>query len=240
VRAVRGLRRFRAMTKTRKERKGAARHPGAPAPPRERLREILRILGRTYPDAHCELRFSTPLELLVATILSAQCTDARVNQVTESLFKAYRSAADYAGADPATFEQEIRSTGFFRNKAKNILACCQTLVRDFGGIVPRTMEELVTLPGVGRKTANILLYNAYRIPGFGVDTHVVRVTNRLGLVDTEDPEKIETAICALLPAAEWGQATHRFIFHGRRTCHAKQPSCPGCSVRSICPWPEKR
>jgi len=228
------------MTKTRKERKGAARHPGAPAPPRERLREILRILGRTYPDAHCELRFSTPLELLVATILSAQCTDARVNQVTESLFKAYRSAADYAGADPATFEQEIRSTGFFRNKAKNILACCQTLVRDFGGIVPRTMEELVTLPGVGRKTANILLYNAYRIPGFGVDTHVVRVTNRLGLVDTEDPEKIETAICALLPAAEWGQATHRFIFHGRRTCHAKQPSCPGCSVRSICPWPEKR
>ena len=228
------------MTKTRKERKGAARHPGAPAPPRERLREILRILGRTYPDAHCELRFSTPLELLVATILSAQCTDARVNQVTESLFKTYRSAADYAGADPATFEQEIRSTGFFRNKAKNILACCQTLVRDFGGIVPRTMEELVTLPGVGRKTANILLYNAYRIPGFGVDTHVVRVTNRLGLVDTEDPEKIETAICALLPAAEWGQATHRFIFHGRRTCHAKQPSCPGCSVRSICPWPEKR
>jgi len=197
-------------------------------------------LGRTYPDAHCELRFATPLELLVATILSAQCTDARVNQVTESLFKTYRSAADYAGADPATFEQEIRSTGFFRNKAKNILACCQTLVRDFGGIVPRTMEELVTLPGVGRKTANILLYNAYGIPGFGVDTHVVRVTNRLGLVDTEDPEKIETAICALLPAAEWGQATHRFIFHGRRTCHAKQPNCPGCSVRSICPWPEKR
>jgi endonuclease-3 len=228
------------MTETPKKGKGAVGRAGAPASPRERLREILRILGRTYPDAHCELRFSTPLELLVATILSAQCTDARVNQVTQSLFMTYRSAADYAGADPATFEQEIRSTGFFRSKAKNILACCQKLVRDFGGIVPRTMEDLVMLPGVGRKTANILLYNAYGIPGFGVDTHVVRVTNRLGLVDTEDPEKIETAICALLPAAEWGQATHRFIFHGRRTCHAKQPSCPGCSVRSICPWPEKR
>ena len=208
--------------------------------PRERLQEILRILARTYPDAHCELDFSTPLELLVATILSAQCTDARVNQVTASLFKKYRSAADFAGADPATFEQEIRSTGFFRNKAKNILACCQKLVRDFGGKVPRTMEELVTLPGVGRKTANILLFNAYGIPGFGVDTHVLRVTNRLGLVDTEDPEKIEAAVCTLLPSAEWGQATHLFIFHGRRTCNAKQPRCPECSVRSLCPWPGKR
>lgn len=207
---------------------------------RERLREILRILGRTYPDAQCELHFSTPLELLVATILSAQCTDARVNQVTASLFKKYRSAADYAGADPATFEQEIRSTGFFRNKAKNILACCQQLVHDFGGTVPRTMEKLVTLPGVGRKTANILLYNAYGIPGFGVDTHVVRVTNRLGLVDTEDPEKIEAAICALLPAAEWGHTTHLFIFHGRRTCHAKQPNCSDCPVRALCPWPDTR
>jgi endonuclease III len=146
----------------------------------------LEILARTYPDARCELNFSTPLELLVATILSAQCTDARVNQVTASLFTKYRSAADYAGADPATFEEEIRSTGFFRNKAKNILTCCRQLVRDFGGKVPRTMEELVTLPGVGRKTANILLYNAYGIPGFGVDTHVVRVTNRLGLSTQRD------------------------------------------------------
>src|SRR5512136_784336 len=228
------------MIETPKKRKGADKRGGAPASPRERLREILRILARTHPDAHCELDFSTPLELLVATILSAQCTDARVNQVTASLFKKYRSAADFAGADPATFEQEIRSTGFFRNKAKNILACCQTLIRDFGGTVPRTMEELVTLPGVGRKTANILLYNAYGIPGFGVDTHVVRVTNRLGLVDTEDPEKIEAAICALLPSAEWGQTTHLFIFHGRRTCHAKQPDCPGCTLRAVCPWPEKR
>jgi endonuclease-3 len=207
--------------------------------PQERLREILRILARTYPDARCELDFSTPLELLVATILSAQCTDARVNQVTASLFKKYRSAADYAGADPATFEQEIRSTGFFRNKAKNILGCCQRLVEGFGGRVPRAMEELVTLPGVGRKTANILLYNAYGTPGFGVDTHVVRVTNRLGLVDTEDPEKIEAWICRLLPEGLWGPSTHLFIFHGRRTCHAKKPSCSGCAIRALCPWPGK-
>lgn len=222
-------------------RKGKQKTGGRGSVParRPRLGEILEILARTYPDAHCELNFSTPLELLVATILSAQCTDARVNQVTASLFGKYRSAGDYAGADPATFEQEIRSTGFFRNKAKNILACCEKLVRDFGGKVPRTMEELVTLPGVGRKTANILLYNAYGIPGFGVDTHVVRVTNRLGLVDTEDPEKIEAAICSLVPDASWGQATHRFIFHGRRTCHAKQPACLGCAVRTLCPWPGK-
>jgi endonuclease-3 len=163
-----------------------------------------------------------------------------VNQVTATLFKQYRAAADYAGADPALFEDAIRSTGFFRNKAKNIIACCEKLVRDFGGAVPRTMEELVTLPGVGRKTANILLYNAYGIPGFGVDTHVVRVTNRLGLIDTEDPEKIETAICAMIPEAEWGRATHRFIFHGRRTCHAKQPACPRCVLHALCPWPEKQ
>lgn len=209
-------------------------------PAAERIKPIIAKLKRRYPAAQCSLDFGSPLQLLVATILSAQCTDARVNQVTASLFKTYRSAADYAGADPDTFEQEIRSTGFFRNKAKNILACCQKLVRNFSGTVPRTMEELVTLPGVGRKTANILLYNAYGIPGFGVDTHVVRVTNRLGLVNTEDPEKIEAAVCALLPAAEWGRATHLFIFHGRRTCHAKQPNCPDCTVRAICPWPEKR
>jgi endonuclease-3 len=208
--------------------------------PRQLLHRILEVLARTYPEARCELDFTTPLELLVATILSAQCTDARVNQVTALLFKKYRSAADYAAADPATFEQEIRSTGFFRNKAKNILACCRSVVRNFGGQVPRTMEDLVTLPGVGRKTANILLYNAYGLPGFGVDTHVIRVTNRLGLVDTEDPEKIEAAICAMLPTDHWGHATHLFIFHGRRVCHAKQPACAGCPVRALCPWPGKR
>lgn len=225
------------MTGTRK----AGRQSAPPAGPlAQRVRKILAILKRTYPGARIELDFRTPLELLVATILSAQCTDARVNLVTPHLFKQYRSAKDYAKADPATFEQEIRTTGFFRSKAKNIIACCQALHERFGGEVPRSMEELTTLPGVGRKTANILLYNAYGIPGFGVDTHVVRVTNRLGLVDTEDPEKIEETLCQVIPQDEWGEATHLVIFHGRRTCHAKQPGCPECSVRSLCPWPGKR
>jgi len=219
----------------------AGGHPGPPAgPPKERLHRILETLGRTYPDARCELEFTTPLELLVATILSAQCTDARVNQVTPALFKRYRSAKAYAEADPPTLEEEVRPTGFFRNKTKSLIACCQKLVQDFGGEVPRTMEELARLPGVGRKTANILLYNAFGLPGFGVDTHVIRVTNRLGLVTSEDPEKIEAAVCAVLPAAEWGQATHLFIFHGRRTCHARQPACPECTIRSLCPWSGKR
>lgn len=204
------------------------------------VRKILNILARTYPDARIELHFTSPLELLVATILSAQCTDARVNLVTPHLFRKYRSARAYAEADPAVFEEEIRSTGFFRSKAKNIISCCQKVVQDFGGEVPRTMEELTDLPGVGRKTANIILYNAYSVPGFAVDTHVARVTNRLGLVDTEDPDRIEEAMCRLLPREEWGQATHLFIFHGRRTCAAKQPRCPQCPVRSLCPWPGKR
>jgi len=202
--------------------------------------KLLNILTKTYPDARCELNFTSPLELLVATILSAQCTDARVNLVTPNLFKTYRSAKAYAEADPTVFEQKIRTTGFFRSKAKNIIACCQKLVRDFGGKVPRTMEELVTLPGVGRKTANIILYNAYGIPGFAVDTHVARVTNRLGLVRTEDPDKIEEAMCRLLAREAWGQATHLLVFHGRRTCQAKQPRCPQCTLRSLCPWPGKQ
>ena len=216
--------------------------PGvANAPPdKRRASRILGILGRTYPDAHCELTFSTPLELLVATILSAQCTDARVNMVTERLFKKYRSALAYAEADPAAFEEDIRSTGFFRSKTRNIIACCQALVRDFGGTVPRTMDALTSLPGVGRKTANLVLYNAYGIPGFAVDTHVARVTNRLGLVDTEDPDTIEALLCPAIPRDQWGEATHLFIFHGRRTCNAKQPRCPQCSVRSLCPWPGQR
>ncbi|MBI2454528.1 MAG: endonuclease III [candidate division NC10 bacterium] len=216
------------------------RRQGAARPPKRTVARILEILAKTYPDARCELHFTTPLELLVATILSAQCTDARVNLVTPHLFKKYRSATAYAEADPAVFEQEIRTTGFFRSKARNIIACCQTLVRDFGGEVPRSMEELTRLPGVGRKTANIILYNAYGIPGFAVDTHVARVTNRLGLVHTEDPDTIEEQMCQVLPREAWGQATHLFIFHGRRTCQAKQPKCPQCALRSLCPWSGKR
>ncbi len=220
--------------------KAAGRGQAAPPPANRAVARILEILAKAYPDAQCELHFTSPLELLVATILSAQCTDARVNLVTPHLFRAYRSARAYAEADPATFEQEIRSTGFFRSKTRNILACCRALVRDFGGKVPKTMEELVSLPGVGRKTANIILYNAYGIPGFAVDTHVARVTNRLGLVHTEEPDRIEEQMCRLLPRDGWGQGTHLFIFHGRRTCHARQPSCPQCMIRSLCPWPGKR
>jgi endonuclease-3 len=221
-------------------RRSTAGGTAAGSPDKRTVTRILSILGKTYPDARCELNFSTPLELLIATILSAQCTDARVNMVTGELFKRYRSARAFAEADPSRLEEEIRSTGFFRSKAKNTIACCQALVREFGGAVPRTMEELTTLPGVGRKTANIVLYNAYGIPGFGVDTHVVRVTNRLGLVDTEEPDAIEALLCPVIPREQWGMATHLFIFHGRRTCHAKQPRCPECRVRSLCPWPEKR
>jgi endonuclease-3 len=204
-----------------------------------RLGRILDILAKTYPHARIELEFSSPLELLVATILSAQCTDARVNLVTQRLFKKYRSAKAYAEADPAVFEEEIRSTGFFQNKAKNIRACCQKLARDFGGQVPQTMDELTTLPGVGRKTANIVLFNAYGIPGFAVDTHVARVTNRLGLAGTDDPDEIEEVLCTFVPREKWGPATHLFIFHGRRTCHAKQPCCVACTLQALCPWPGK-
>jgi endonuclease-3 len=220
--------------------KSSGRGKTASPPTKATVGKILDILAKTYPDARIELHFTSPLELLVATILSAQCTDARVNLVTPPLFQKYRSAKAYAEADPAVFEEEIRSTGFFRSKAKNIIACCQKLVQDFGGEVPRNMEELTGLPGVGRKTANIILYNAYGVPGFAVDTHVTRVTNRLGLVTTEDPDRIEEAMCRLLPREEWGQATHLFIFHGRRTCAAKQPRCPECTVRSLCPWPGKQ
>ncbi|HTX52650.1 MAG TPA: endonuclease III [Candidatus Baltobacteraceae bacterium] len=209
------------------------------APAAARIGEILAILARTFPDARCELNFRTPLELLVATILSAQCTDVRVNKVTESLFTKFHSASDYAHADPAQFEEAIRPTGFFRSKAKNIIGCAQALLRQFNGRVPRRMEDLVTLPGVGRKTANIVLYHAYGNPGFAVDTHVGRVTNRLGLVDTEDPEAIEAEITTMIPEAEWGLASDRFIFHGRRICHARVPACPTCPVRALCPWPQR-
>jgi len=206
--------------------------PGGSPP--GRLRAILRILGETYPDAHCELDFRTPLELLVATILSAQCTDARVNQVTASLFAKYRTAADYAGADPAVFENEIRSTGFFRNKAKSILACCAKLVREFGGAVPRTMEELVTLPGVGRKTANLVLTIGFGMPGICVDTHVHRISNRLGIVKTKTPEQTEFALRKVLPRRHWIPYNDLLVTFGQHVCKPISPLCSGCPVSDLC------
>jgi endonuclease-3 len=202
----------------------------------ERAREIVRRLARTYPDATCALEHRNALELLVATILSAQCTDARVNQVTRTLFKKYRTARDYAQADPRRFEQEIRSTGFFRNKAKSILAAAKMLVAMHGGRVPGTMEDLLELPGVARKTANVVLGTWFKkASGVVVDTHVHRVARRLGLTDEDDPKKIERDLMELLPPEEWIDFSHRVIWHGRRLCTARKPKCGDCPLASCCP-----
>jgi endonuclease-3 len=201
-----------------------------------RTRKIISGLKRAYPDAHCELNFSNPLELLVATILSAQCTDKRVNLVTQELFKKYRTAQDYANARPEQLEEEIKSTGFFRNKAKSIRACCQALVEHHGGDVPQSMGELIMLGGVGRKTANVVLGNAFHInEGVVVDTHVARLSHRLGLTREEAPEKIERDLVQLVPQKEWTLFSHLLIWHGRRRCMARNPDCPGCEVREYCP-----
>jgi endonuclease-3 len=202
----------------------------------ERAMKIIAALRRTYPDAHCELNFSNPLELLIATILSAQCTDKRVNIVTKDLFRKYRLAADYADAPAAKLEQAIRTTGFFRNKAKNIRACCAALVKQFGGEVPRTMDELHALAGVGRKTANVVLGNAFGInAGVVVDTHVTRLSNRLGLTKETDAVKIERELMALVPQKQWALFSHWLIWHGRRRCGARRPDCANCEIRKLCP-----
>jgi endonuclease III len=202
-------------------------------------RKITDLLLQRYPNARTALRFSNPLELLVATILSAQCTDARVNEVTKTLFQKYRRAADYANADQTTFEQEIRSTGFYRNKAKTVLACARKLVADFGGEVPDKLEQLVTLPGVGRKTANVVLGNAFGRQAIAVDTHVMRVANRLGLVRSDDADEIEMALAAVVPADRQTAFGSAMILHGRETCVARKPRCPDCVLLKLCQWPDK-
>jgi len=203
---------------------------------RKRTMKIIAALDRTYPQAHCELDHAGPLQLLVATILSAQCTDKRVNLVTNELFKKYRSAADYANASLADLEQAIKSTGFFRNKAKNIQACCRKLIERHGGVVPHTMEELTQLDGVGRKTANVVLGNAFGINvGVVVDTHVARLSQRLGLTKQKTPEKIETDLMALVPQKQWTLFSHWLIWHGRRRCDARRPDCEHCEVKRLCP-----
>ena len=202
--------------------------------------KILASLRRAYPDAHCELNFSNPLELLVATILSAQCTDKRVNIVTAELFKKFRTARDYAEAPLAEIEEAIKSTGFFRNKAKNIQACCRKLVERHRGEVPRTMEELHSLDGVGRKTANVVLGNAFDINvGVVVDTHVSRLSQRLGLTREKTPEKIELALMKLVPQGDWTIFSHWLIWHGRRRCDARKPDCVRCEIRDLCPTGSK-
>lgn len=204
-----------------------------------RARKILSRLARTYPDARTELHFTTPLDLLVATILSAQCTDERVNAVTAQLFPRYRRAQDWADLPLPTLEKEIHSTGFFRAKARSIVGMARGLVERHGGEVPRTLEALVALPGVGRKTANVVLGNAFGIPALAVDTHVFRVSQRLGLARGEDPEEIHDQLCLVLPKPGWTQASHLLILHGRRVCFARNPACPTCPVEPLCPWPGK-
>ena len=201
-----------------------------------RVKRIISSLQKTYPDAHCELNHSNPLELLVATILSAQCTDKRVNVVTAGLFKKYRTAADYAKADPTELEQDIRATGFFRNKAKNTQACCRKLVERHGGQVPQSMEELTQLDGVGRKTANVVLGNAFGTQaGIVVDTHVARLSQRLGLSRQKEPEKIERELTKFVPQTLWTLFSHWLIWHGRRRCYARSPDCPNCEIKNLCP-----
>lgn len=202
----------------------------------ERTNAILAALPRIYPDAHCELNHRNPLELLIATILSAQCTDKRVNLVTAELFKKYRTAADFAGAPLADLEEAVKTTGFFRNKAKNIQACCQQLLARHGGEVPRSMDELTALAGAGRKTANVVLGNAFGINvGVVVDTHVARLSQRLGLTREATPEKIETDLMKLVPQPQWTLFSHWLIWHGRRRCDARQPDCAACELRELCP-----
>ena len=204
-------------------------------PIRRRALRINEALTELYPDAHCALHHANPLQLLVATILSAQCTDERVNKVTPALFARYPDAKAYANADIGELETLIQSTGFFRNKARNIQACCQMLVEKHGGQVPRTMEELVPLPGVGRKTANVILGNAFGVPGIPVDTHVGRLSRRMGLTEHDDPVKVETDLAALVPKEEWTMFGHRMIFHGRQVCQSRKPKCAECTLKKICP-----
>jgi endonuclease-3 len=194
-----------------------------------------RLLAERYPDAHCELDFRNPLELLVATILSAQSTDVRVNLTTPALFDRYRTAADYAAADRAELEEMIKSTGFFRAKSDSLLKLGARLVSDYGGEVPNTLEQLVTLPGVGRKTANVVLGNAFGIPGITVDTHVGRLSRRFGWTVSEDPVVIEQELGDLFARKDWTMLSHRVIFHGRRTCHARKAACGACVVAKLCP-----
>lgn len=210
--------------------------PGADAAARRRAaRRVFTVLSREYPDAHCELDFENPLQLLVATMLSAQCTDRRVNLVTPALFNRYPDAAALAGARQPELEDLIRSTGFFRNKAANIISMAQELCAEHGGAVPAVLDDLVMLPGVGRKTANVVLGNAFDVPGLTVDTHFGRLARRFGWTSNTDPVKVEADVAELFPRKDWTHLSHRLIWHGRRVCHARKPACGACPLAKLCP-----
>jgi endonuclease-3 len=205
-------------------------------PPKQRIGKIIRILRRKYPDSRTSLRHENPLEILIATILAAQCTDERVNKITPGLFQKYPTAAAFADADRAALETEIRPTGFFRNKAKSIIGAAKTIVEDFGGKVPSTMAELLTLPGVARKTANIVLSSGFqKAEGIAVDTHVRRLSGRLGLTRQTVPEKIEKDLLKIVPKKDWLDFNYMLVNHGRKICQARKPLCPECPVRKLCP-----
>jgi endonuclease-3 len=201
-----------------------------------KTRKIIALLRKAYPDAHCALNFTNPLELLLATIMSAQCTDVQVNLVTEQLFRKYRSAQEFADADQSELERDIHSTGFFRNKAKSIRGAARMIIDEFGGEVPKTMDEILRLPGVARKTGNVVLGNAYGITsGIVVDTHVMRLSTRLGLTTEKTPEKIERDLQELVPKKDWIDFSHLLIYHGRQVCKARTPLCAECVVEKLCP-----
>jgi endonuclease-3 len=204
-------------------------------PDKRRVQIIRKKLAKLYPDAHCALHHDNPLQLLIATILSAQCTDVRVNLVTPALFARYPDARSFAEAKQEELEEMIKSTGFFRNKATNTIAACKAIVEQHGGQVPGNLEDLVKLPGVGRKTANVVLGDAFGVPGITVDTHVGRLSRRLGLTKHEDAEKVERDLMEIIPEAEWTSLSHRLIFHGRQVCFARQPNCEGCALNEVCP-----
>lgn len=198
--------------------------------------KIYDILSRNYPLARISLNFKTPMDLLVATILSAQCTDARVNLVTEQLFKKYKTPKDYAQADPKKFSEEVRSTGFYKAKTKSILGAAKMIVKDLKGRVPDNLEDLLKLPGVARKTATVVLYNAFhKIEGITCDTHVIRLSQRLGLTKNQDPKKIEQDLMRLFPKKDWGKLSYLLIDHGRKVCKARKPECFACPVKTLCP-----
>ncbi|WP_412753904.1 endonuclease III [Krasilnikovia sp. M28-CT-15] len=202
---------------------------------KRRARRMAKVLAETHPDAHCELDFTTPLELAVATILSAQTTDVRVNEVTPVLFRRFRTAADYAAGDRPELEEILRPTGFFRAKTDSLIKLGEALTERHGGVLPRTLDELVALPGIGRKTANVILGNAFGVPGITVDTHLRRLANRFGWVAEEDPVKIEFQVADLIEKRDWTMMSHRVIFHGRRVCHARKPACGACTLAPSCP-----
>lgn len=207
---------------------------------KNRVDSIVEELDKLYPEADCSLEYKDPLQLLIATQLAAQCTDARVNIVTKTLFQKYKNVYDFAKANIEELEEDIRSTGFYRNKARNIINCCRMLIENYEGKVPANMEELLKLPGVGRKTANLVLGDIFGIPGVVVDTHAKRLSNRIGLSSNTDPEKIEYDLMEILPREKWSKFCHQLVLHGRAVCGAKKPKCESCSIRELCDYDVKK